>query len=136
MEKKMEKIISFVKNHAIDTFIPALMISGLVFFGGMAKPTTKSPMTGEKVDAGQLKIEYEYLVNQYQYAADQLAEELEKQNKLLEFITSLAAGQVTNWPGVLNLFLTGGLAGALFSTVNKNKQIKDLKAKFESANTI
>jgi len=123
----MDTLKKWLYEQRYKTILPIAIIIGIILTGGMSKPLTRSPISGNKVDAEQLRIEFDHMIAQYKYSAELLQEQLERRDKIAKFITALASGQATNWGGVANLALSAGLLSAFLNISGKSKEIVKLK---------
>lgn len=121
-----KKIWSFAEKHRFSIIAPVLGASiWLVAVG--CTPMTNSPVSGQKIDAKQLQIEFDTTMAKYEYAKDDLEHQAEMQAKFTTALMSLASGQVANIAGLINLALTSGLIGFGVDHVRKNGVIAGLK---------
>lgn len=125
---------SWIEKNRFTVMIPLVAIILWLIAAGCT-PETQSPFDPDK-QVTAVELEQDYLVWQkeneitmmkFEAAGKDIERQIENQNKIIEFITTLSSGAVADWPGFVQLFLGGGIMGLLSDNIRKNGVIGGLK---------
>jgi hypothetical protein len=98
-------------------------------------PVVVSPMDETQwVNARQLDTDYQVWLAQnkameakFTTAGEDLSQQAAQQEQFKQALLTLASGSVADWPGLVQLLVSGGLLGALGDNIRKNGVIGGLK---------
>ena len=130
----LKRIWNYLEHNRFTVVFP--MIAGFVWLVAIGcTPLTPSPLEPEKmVDAKELSIDYEkWLSDQritekrFEAAGEDIAEQVEANEKFSQFLLTLASGSVADWGGLVQLILTGGFLDVGCDNIRKNGVIGGLK---------
>lgn len=130
----LKKTWNAIEHHRYTVICP--MIAAVLWIMAIGcTPLTESPLDETKqVNAQQLNIEYqEWLAKQkvmeskFEAAGADLQRQAEANEAFKQTLLTLASGSVADWPGLVQLLVSGGLLGVIGDNIRKNGVIGGLK---------
>jgi hypothetical protein len=130
----LKKIWNVIEHHRYTVVCPIL--AALLWLAAVGcTPLTFSPLDRTRqVDAQELNIEYEgWLAEQkvieakFAAAGADLQRQAEANETFKQTLLKLASGSVADWPGLVQLLVSGGLLGVIGDNIRKNGVIGGLK---------
>ena len=128
------KVWNWLEHNRFTVICPAIAIVIWVTAIGCT-PITQSPIEPDRmVNARELAIDYQawqaeqrIVEAKFEAAGEDIAEQIEANEKFSQFLLTLASGSVADWGGLVQLLLTGGFLGVAADNVRKSAIIGGLK---------
>ena len=132
--KTLNKIWNVLEHNRYTVICPVAAAMVWIIAVGCT-PLTVSPMDGNRVvNARELDTDYQVWLAankameiKFAAAGKDLAEQAEKQEQFKQTLLALASGSVADWPGLMQLLVSGGLLGVVGDNIRKNGVIGGLK---------
>jgi len=128
-----EKVWSWIEKNRWTVIAPLVGLAVWAAATGCT-PTAVSPISGDEVTPDELQTDYDIYMHQHEImlrkfkaAEDDIQKQIEDMEKLKEVLLALASGSVADWPGLLQLLVSGGALGVVLDNVRKNGVIAGLK---------
>ncbi len=122
----MGKIWEWVEHNRMTVIVPAVAL--MLWFAAIGcTPETRSPVSGQMVNASELQLDFNTVMASFELAKVDLEHQAEMQGKFKDALLALASGSVADWPGLLQLLVGGGLLGFMGDNLRKNGVIGGLK---------
>lgn len=103
-------------------------------------PTAISPISGNEVTAPELQneldvylMQHEITLKKFDMAADEIQRQIEDMEKIKTVLLALASGSVADWPGLLQLLISGGAIGVVLDNIRKGAVIGGMKRAMKNA---
>ena len=130
----LKRVWKWLEHNRFTVICPAVGIVIWVAAIGCT-PETKSPINPERmVDARELSIDFEQWQTEqriveakFEAAGEDIAQQIEANEKFSQFLLTLASGSVADWGGLVQLLLTGGFLGIAGDNIRKSGVIGGLK---------
>ena len=130
----LNKIWNTLEHNRYTVICPLIAILIWVIAVGCT-PLTLSPLEPPRlINAQELKTEYEVWLTQnkameirFAAASEDLKAQAQKQEEIKQTLLALASGSVADWPGLMQLLVSGGLLGVVGDNIRKNGVIGGLK---------
>lgn len=139
MNEMWKKIWNWIEHNRWAVIAPLV---GLIIWAVAVgcTPIVTSPITGEPVTPDELSVEYEVYMLQHQgtlkkfeAAEEEIQRQIEDMEKIKEVLLALASGSVADWPGLLQLLISGGAIGVVLDNVRKGAVIGGMKRALKDA---
>ena len=138
--KTLNKIWNVLEHNRYTVICPVAAAMVWIIAVGCT-PMTVSPIDGTRaVNARELKTEYDVWLAQnkameikFIAASEDLKAQAQKQEELKQTLLALASGSVADWPGLMQLLVSGGLLGVVGDNIRKNGVIGGLKRAVKTA---
>lgn len=136
----MQKVWKWLNHNRFVVIGPIVGIMLWAYALGCTALTTSPLDVSRMVNKSQLEIDFktwqaqqEIMAAKFEAAGQDLIMQQERNAKLKETILGLASGGIPDMPGLLKLFIGGGLLGAIGDNVRKGGVIGGLKRNKEPA---
>jgi len=129
----LEKIWSFIEKHRFTVIAPLICL-GLWLVAHGCMPLTIGPLSQKQVSAVELEQEFavwqkqqEIVMQQFDFARADIERQKEQWSKFQGLLLTLASGTVADWPGLVQLLLSGGFLGMGLDVIRKNAVLAGVK---------
>lgn len=134
MKNVLSSVWSWIEKNRFTVLLPMIFLIVWIVAAGCT-PVTLSPVTpGRYVNAAELQTEYQVWLKEneavqirFEAGGEDIRQQEERQTKFLNFLVTLASGNVADLPGLLTLMITSGAGGFLLDNIRKNGVIAGLK---------